>query len=212
MMHHGMPLQHFSSNHMQRTSMGAAKSLFCRNLMEACEAREMEVTQSKNNQKINHASKGRDENIWSVQPRGAHGHKATKQAWVHVWYLVTHEINLQAHKYRCRFHLRVFHGYRNRGNVCVLTSFWWSKDTPRYEALGERIPMDSSIDKVKGRSLTNLLQAPTNPWSVRRLQRTDLDEPQPALYPNVKDFKGSTRQSPSTIYLYQTVGYRANEG
>jgi hypothetical protein len=28
------------SNHMQRTSMGAAKALFCRNIMEACEARE----------------------------------------------------------------------------------------------------------------------------------------------------------------------------
>jgi hypothetical protein len=28
------------SNHMQRISMGAAKALFCRNIMEACEARE----------------------------------------------------------------------------------------------------------------------------------------------------------------------------
>jgi hypothetical protein len=40
MMHHGMPLQYLSSKHMQRTSMGAAKALFCKNLMEACEARE----------------------------------------------------------------------------------------------------------------------------------------------------------------------------
>jgi hypothetical protein len=42
MMHHGMPLQHLSSNHMQRTSMGGSqcKALFCRNIMEACEARE----------------------------------------------------------------------------------------------------------------------------------------------------------------------------
>jgi hypothetical protein len=42
MMHHGMPLKHLLSNHMQSTSMGegAAKALFCRNIMEACEARE----------------------------------------------------------------------------------------------------------------------------------------------------------------------------
>jgi hypothetical protein len=39
MMHNGMPLQHLLSNHMQRTSMGAAKALFCRNIMDACEAR-----------------------------------------------------------------------------------------------------------------------------------------------------------------------------
>jgi hypothetical protein len=40
MMHHGMPLQYLLSNHMQRTSMGAAKAWFCRNIMDACEARE----------------------------------------------------------------------------------------------------------------------------------------------------------------------------
>jgi hypothetical protein len=42
MIHHGMPLQHLLSNHMQSTSMGggAAKALFCRNIMEACKARE----------------------------------------------------------------------------------------------------------------------------------------------------------------------------
>jgi hypothetical protein len=41
MIHHGMPLQHLLSNHMQSTSIwGAAKALFCRNIMEACEARE----------------------------------------------------------------------------------------------------------------------------------------------------------------------------
>jgi hypothetical protein len=40
MMHHEMTLQQFSSNHMQRTRMGEAKALFCRNIMEACEARE----------------------------------------------------------------------------------------------------------------------------------------------------------------------------
>jgi hypothetical protein len=40
MMHHGMPLQHLLSNHMRRTSMGAAKALSCRNIMEASETRE----------------------------------------------------------------------------------------------------------------------------------------------------------------------------
>jgi hypothetical protein len=36
MIHRGMPLQHILSNHMQSTSMGgAAKALFCRNIMEA---------------------------------------------------------------------------------------------------------------------------------------------------------------------------------
>jgi hypothetical protein len=30
----------------------------------------------------NNASKGVDENVWKVQPRGARGHEATKQAWV----------------------------------------------------------------------------------------------------------------------------------
>jgi hypothetical protein len=32
--------QHLLSNHMQSKSMGAAKPLFCKNIMEACEARE----------------------------------------------------------------------------------------------------------------------------------------------------------------------------
>jgi hypothetical protein len=40
MIHHGMPLQHLLSNYMQSTRMGAAKALFCRNIMEACAARE----------------------------------------------------------------------------------------------------------------------------------------------------------------------------
>jgi hypothetical protein len=35
-----MPLQHLLLNHMQSTSKGAAKALFCRNIMEACEARD----------------------------------------------------------------------------------------------------------------------------------------------------------------------------
>jgi hypothetical protein len=40
MMHHEMPLQHLLSNDMQRTSMGAAKALFCRNIMDACKPME----------------------------------------------------------------------------------------------------------------------------------------------------------------------------
>jgi hypothetical protein len=51
MMHHGMPLQYLSSKHMQRTSMGAAKALFCKNLMEACEAREYESDSKQRNKK-----------------------------------------------------------------------------------------------------------------------------------------------------------------
>jgi hypothetical protein len=50
MMHYRMPLQHLPSNHMQRTSMGAAKTLFCRNLMEACEAREHGSDSKQNHQ------------------------------------------------------------------------------------------------------------------------------------------------------------------
>jgi hypothetical protein len=45
-----MPLQHLLSNHMQRTNMGAAKALFCRNIMEACEAREHGGDSKKNHQ------------------------------------------------------------------------------------------------------------------------------------------------------------------
>jgi hypothetical protein len=42
MIHHGMPLQHLLSNHME------VKALFCRNIMEACEAREYGSESSKN--------------------------------------------------------------------------------------------------------------------------------------------------------------------
>jgi hypothetical protein len=31
----------------------------------------------------NDASKGVDESVWKVQPHGARGHEATKQAWVY---------------------------------------------------------------------------------------------------------------------------------
>jgi hypothetical protein len=50
MMHHGMPLQQLSSRDMQRTSMGAARVLFCRILMEACEAREHGSDSKQSNQ------------------------------------------------------------------------------------------------------------------------------------------------------------------
>jgi hypothetical protein len=43
-------------------------------------------------------------------------------------------INPQAHWYHCSFHLRVFQGYRIQGNMCVLTLYSRSKDTPRQEA------------------------------------------------------------------------------
>jgi hypothetical protein len=51
MIHHGMPLQHILSKHMQRTSMGgAAKALFYRNIMEACEEREHGSDSKQNHQ------------------------------------------------------------------------------------------------------------------------------------------------------------------
>jgi hypothetical protein len=50
MMHHGMPLQHLLLNHMQRTSMGAAKALFCRNIMDACEGKEHGSDSKRNHQ------------------------------------------------------------------------------------------------------------------------------------------------------------------
>jgi hypothetical protein len=52
------------------------------NIMDACEARE-HGSDSKKNQssgRHNNASKGVDENVWKVQPRGARGHEGTKQA------------------------------------------------------------------------------------------------------------------------------------
>jgi hypothetical protein len=40
MMPHGMLLQHFSSKPHSKESMGAAKTLVCRKIMEASEAKE----------------------------------------------------------------------------------------------------------------------------------------------------------------------------
>jgi hypothetical protein len=67
--------------------------------------------------------------------------------------LVRHKINPQVHGYHCSFHLRLFQGYRIQGNMCALTSYSQSKDTPRYEARIERIPKLSTIDEIKGRFL-----------------------------------------------------------
>jgi hypothetical protein len=50
--------------------------------MDACEAR-AHGSDSKQNQSSgghNNASKGVDENVWKVQPRGARGNDATQQA------------------------------------------------------------------------------------------------------------------------------------
>jgi hypothetical protein len=62
--------------------MGAAKALFCRNIMEACEAREHggDSNAKSSSGRIINASEGVDENVWKVQPRGARGHEETKQA------------------------------------------------------------------------------------------------------------------------------------
>jgi hypothetical protein len=62
--------------------VGKPKLFFCRNIMVAYEAREhgSDSKQKQSSGRINNASKGVDENIWAVQPRGACSHKATKQA------------------------------------------------------------------------------------------------------------------------------------
>jgi hypothetical protein len=70
--------------HAKDKNGGAAKALFCRNLMEACEAREHGSDSAKQSSGgINQARKRVDERIWAVQPRGARGHKATKEHGVH---------------------------------------------------------------------------------------------------------------------------------
>jgi hypothetical protein len=85
MIHHGMPLQHFSETTCKGQAWGAAKALFCWNLVEACEAREhgSDSKQKQSSGRINHASKRVDESTWAVQPRGARGHNATKEHGVH---------------------------------------------------------------------------------------------------------------------------------
>jgi hypothetical protein len=85
MMHHGMPLQHLSSNHMQRTSMGGSKGFVLQEYYGGMWGkgawRWLKAKSSSG--RSNNATKGVDENVWKVQPRGARGHEATKQAWVH---------------------------------------------------------------------------------------------------------------------------------
>jgi hypothetical protein len=53
--------------------------------MEACEEREHggDSKAKSSSGRVNNVSKGVDENVWKVQPCGARGHEATKQAWVH---------------------------------------------------------------------------------------------------------------------------------
>jgi hypothetical protein len=52
MMHHGKPLHYLTSWHMQKTSMGGAKALFCRIPMEACEARRHGSDRKQRNKKL----------------------------------------------------------------------------------------------------------------------------------------------------------------
>jgi hypothetical protein len=60
---------------------GAAKALFCRNIMEACEAREHGGDSKKNHQVEGIIMQAKEwTNVWKVQPRGTCGHEATKQA------------------------------------------------------------------------------------------------------------------------------------
>jgi hypothetical protein len=73
MIHHGMPLQHILSNHMQGQAWGAAKALFCRNIMEACEAREY-GSESKPKHQVEGIIMQAKE--WTRRLEGARGHEA----------------------------------------------------------------------------------------------------------------------------------------
>jgi hypothetical protein len=64
---------------------GAAKALFCWNIIEACEARE-HGSDSKQNHQVEGAiiqTKEWTRMFGAVQPRGSRGHKATKEHGVH---------------------------------------------------------------------------------------------------------------------------------
>jgi hypothetical protein len=73
MIHHGVPFN-ILSNHMQEQAWGAAKALFCRNIMEACEAREY-GSDSKRKHQVEGAIMQAKE--WTRMLEGARGHEAT---------------------------------------------------------------------------------------------------------------------------------------
>jgi hypothetical protein len=77
-----MSLQHLLSNHMQRTSMGAAKALFCRNIMEACDAREY-GSDSKQNHQVEGATMQAKEWTRTFGRCNPVNHAVTKQKFRH---------------------------------------------------------------------------------------------------------------------------------
>jgi hypothetical protein len=50
MMHHGMPFNIFHQTTCKGQAWGAAKALFCKNMMESCEAREHGCDSKQNHQ------------------------------------------------------------------------------------------------------------------------------------------------------------------
>jgi hypothetical protein len=63
----GCPLTSYQTTCKDKHGGGAAKVLFCRNIMEACEAREYEWVKAKTSSgRNNNASEGVDENVWKV--------------------------------------------------------------------------------------------------------------------------------------------------
>jgi hypothetical protein len=74
MMHHGMPLQHLIKPHARTSMGGAAKALFCRNIMEAREY----GSESKRKHQVEGIIMQAKE--WTRTFEGARGHEATKQA------------------------------------------------------------------------------------------------------------------------------------
>jgi hypothetical protein len=75
-MHHDpswdAPPTSFIKPHAKYKHGGAAKGLFCRNIMEGCEAREYGVKAKTSSGRSNNASEGVDGNVWKV-------HAVTKQ-------------------------------------------------------------------------------------------------------------------------------------
>jgi hypothetical protein len=68
----GCPSNIFYQTTWKVQAWGAAKALFCRNIMEAYEAREYGVKAKTSSGRSNNASEGVDENVWKV-------HAVTKQ-------------------------------------------------------------------------------------------------------------------------------------
>jgi hypothetical protein len=75
-----MPLQHFSSKPHAKDKHGGSQGLVLQEKL-ACEAKEHghDLKQKTSSGRTNNSSKGVDERVWAVQPRGVRGHKVTKK-------------------------------------------------------------------------------------------------------------------------------------